>query len=357
VARLTATFHFEVRDLLVLTSALGATAAASVDGQAVRFILPLLGDDGRVTGGAPETLDDLFPKRPEAPLAEGTRQIYGVMTMAGNNADPLVSVSRLRVEVDLDDAECSADAVTGRAQDFDSHVGAAIAMARDVADRAVALFVDWVRVAHRQHWLGIGGEAPVHVGRDDIRDVDAMRRLAIPPAASMSMRIVETDVGLDLTMLPDIARRVSDGYRPPLAEALLADAGFAIQGKPPDSARALLGAAVACEVKVKTFLRTHASSEQEGLLELLLSNPRDWSLAAAALLDKPLQVLTGARFREHDGGDLRKRITKLFERRNQLAHLGRLPPDQEAQEALKSARELFEWLDSISPTSFAGTSA
>ena len=159
-------------------------------------------------------------------------------------------------------------------------------------------------------------------------DLDAGRRLPWPAQPEGSFRVVEREVPLNAERLAALRDLVESNASPELGDVLLADARFvADTAEPPDPSRALLIVAVACEVKIKSFLRASANRDQAPLLELLLSHPRDWSLAAAALFDKPLKIVAGRSLKD-EPGDLWKRIDKLFQRRNALAHRGKRPTER-----------------------------
>ena len=148
----------------------------------------------------------------------------------------------------------------------------------------------WTRVRHRQAWLGLDGEPVRRIGSDEVVDLDATRRLPWPAQLDMAFNVVERETPLNAERINALRELVEANSSPELPELLLADAQFiASSAEPPDPSRALLIAAVACEVKIRAFLRTSATAEQAPLMELLLSNPRDWSLAAAALFDKTAQ--------------------------------------------------------------------
>jgi hypothetical protein len=86
-----------------------------------------------------------------------------------------------------------------------------------------------------------------------------------------------------------ILAAVRHGERPAAARQLLADAefhGFHAQDR--NHGIALVLAAVACEMTVKTHLRESCAADQAKLVDLVLENPRDVSLAAASLFDKGL---------------------------------------------------------------------
>jgi hypothetical protein len=94
-------------------------------------------------------------------------------------------------------------------------------------------------------------------------------------------------------------------------------------------------------------LRESATSELRPLLDIVLDSPRDVSIAAGQLLDKPLKVITGMSLKEADK-PLFKRVTeKLFPLRNRVAHYGHRPTTQEARNAVATVTDLFAWLDGL----------
>ncbi len=102
-------------------------------------------------------------------------------------------------------------------------------------------------------------------------------------------------------------------------------------------------AAVACELRIKTVVRELATPEQEPLIDLLLENPRDWSLSAIVLFDKPLEVVCGHSLKT-DNKDLYKAVDSLIKRRDGLAHRGEIPSIEKSRESVKVAGEVFTWL-------------
>lgn len=108
----------------------------------------------------------------------------------------------------------------------------------------------------------------------------------------------------------------------------------------------MLTAAIACELKVKYVLRTKAKPEAAELLYVLLENPRDFSVGAAALFNRPMKAISGRSLRDDDRA-LRKNVEQLFRTRNDIAHRGRAPTDDEGMECLRAAVRAFRWLDSL----------
>ena len=149
---------------------------------------------------------------------------------------------------------------------------------------------------------------------------------------------------LDAERLGAVMEAVRTEMSPGLAQNLLADARFLAQhAEPTDLPRAMLLAAIAAEVGAKQALRDSASPAQAEVVELLLSNPRDFSMAAVALFDRPMQIVLGASLREDDK-ELFKRVDKLFSRRNGLAHRGEVPEEAQAIDGIKAAGEALRWV-------------
>ena len=107
-----------------------------------------------------------------------------------------------------------------------------------------------------------------------------------------------------------VARRTE----PELWDLLLADA-YSLVGLH----YSVVLAAIACETAVKTVLSESSTQEQKELVELLLSSPRDYSLAARSLFDEPCRIILGRSLRDDDR-TLYKRIVRLFEDRNRIVH-------------------------------------
>jgi hypothetical protein len=351
VPRLRATIHYAVRRFIVEAGLLGSSLALRVENHDVTVIFPLAGRDDETAKASPgPAFNDRFPPREEIPLIEGARDLHvTTATRAVGEGPKLEDVDILRVEVFIDKATFGASDFTGGSapQEIWRQLQGEVERAGLVADAAIDRLLAWTRVRHRQAWLGLYGEPVRRIGSDEVVDLDATRRLPWPAQLDMAFNVVERETPLNAERINALRELVEANSSPELPELLLADAQFiASSAEPPDPSRALLIAAVACEVKIKAFLRTSATAEQAPLMELLLSNPRDWSLAAAALFDKPLKIVASRSLKEEQG--LWKRIRKLFEQRNALAHRGKVPTEDEAKEGISASRDVFAWLESLS---------
>lgn len=134
--------------------------------------------------------------------------------------------------------------------------------------------------------------------------------------------------------------RVDRGVAPPLWDVFLADANSAT-----DLKHAVLLAAIACEVAVKTTLQERSNADQAPLIDLMLNHPRDVSLAAANLFDEPCRLILGRSLREDDKA-LFVEMSHLFEDRNKIAHRGlaKLRDDASLQREVSSASAAIDWL-------------
>lgn len=146
----------------------------------------------------------------------------------------------------------------------------------------------------------------------------------------------------------ELVRQAALGTKPGLAETLFSDARFALQPPIPDFRQAVLLAAIACEVKVKDVLVSMASPDQRPVLNLLLENPRDWSMGAASLFDKAMEAVCSRLLRKEDPA-LYKDVDLLYQNRNKIAHRGGtgLLTDDVLRGHVVSAGQAFAWLDGI----------
>ena len=205
----------------------------------------------------------------------------------------------------------------------------------ELASEVVADLIERARVELRQHWLGIAGEPVEGIGWGDLIDLDANEVLPVDKYLERSgmLRVVERAQVIQPDEVRALAEALKNPHAPMLAEALSADAlYYSTDAKPPDRPRALLIAAVACEVKIKESLRGHVGPEAEDLLELAIRNTRP----TVALFGKVCKAVTGQSLSEEDR-PLYGNLDDLFEGRNALAHHGKVPDDAQVTESLKAS--------------------
>lgn len=216
-----------------------------------------------------------------------------------------------------------------------------------VAEAVSADFVECVRV--EQPWLGLHGQRPERAGdpRLDTHRSSIVYAKEILPPTSSDERRYPRDSFLTEAKLAALAVRLDDNRSAlPFAEALLADAFYFLWSEPPDFQRSVLTAAIGCEVKIKHALRSKTPPDLVKVVDLLLENPRDWSLAAIALFDKATAAALGSSLKEDDRA-LYRRVAQLFELRNKIAHKGEMPSPGAARDVVAAAREVFAWVDKL----------
>ena len=217
-----------------------------------------------------------------------------------------------------------------------------------IAEAAVAELIEWARICG-QPWLGPYGQPVLRVGDyllgDESVDVADYSFHDALPETEERVPDYEIEASLDATSTSALLGHLAGSSKPlPMPETLLADALYFIGLNPPDYQRAVLIAAIACEVKVRDTLRRKVSADRLPLIELILENPRDWSVAALALFDKAMAAAIGRSLKAHDN-QMYKDVGRLFEVRNRIAHRGEQPEQSEARRVVLAAKQVFRWRD------------
>lgn len=303
--------------LWVADDALGQSIEFDRDGYRVRIRFP---DPPAVEGGY------------EPPRFDGSRQIVkGQPTRRG--------VRRLLVSVFWEEAG-KGDAVTVNAA---RHVR----RAREIARAVVRELVDWMRVEKGQNWLPEHIEDITFTAPGGALNVDTGEALPLVVGDLVFMGERPDGAELDRACIDRLTSHLTRRDEIPMPELLLADASYYTRRlRPAEAQRAILMAAIACELKVKQTLRTCAGDHWP-LVELILDNPRDVSVAAANLFHKGMKATTGRSLQEEEAG-LHRAVTRLFEVRNRVAHGGAMPDPREARELVIAAAAAFRWLDDVS---------
>ena len=272
---------------------------------------------------------------------------------AGTVDDPkqALGVKIVRVTVDMEGDVSSTDFEPGDSEEE----AAAVRRANQLADEAVALaeralsdFLGIVRAERGQSWLGLSSEPVPREGIASIFDLNTGVRLPVGPThRGGGAMLKDVESALSPTDLTDIVKRVADDDQALVAETLLADAEYLAWGnlRAPDSLRAVLMAAIACEVKIKVNLREKIDPANLPLIDFILENPREVTITAAdGLFNKLIRTAQGRSLREADK-DLFRSVVRLFEVRNGVAHRGEWPDVEEARDLVRAARRTFRWLD------------
>jgi hypothetical protein len=150
---------------------------------------------------------------------------------------------------------------------------------------------------------------------------------------------------LDVSELSDILGRVEEAALPPDPEVFLRDAQyFAWHAETKHPTRAVLLAAIACELKIKTTMREKVETSRLPLVDAVIRSQRP----IVGLLDGPLLGALGVSLKTEDK-DLDEKIDRLFQLRNAVAHRGEPAASDDANVAIGAAQVLFRWLDGLAP--------
>jgi hypothetical protein len=213
------------------------------------------------------------------------------------------------------------------------------------AQRVFDRLTDLLRSDLNHAWLSSrAAVAPARAVRAGFFDADGERLPygvgTIPGGVSLRMG---TDSLLKAADLDEfVATAHSDGDLP-LAPLFIADAASAHDVK-----HGVVLAAIGCEIAVKAALKAGATGEQGALVELLLDHPRDFSVAAASLYDRPCKIVLGTSLKEHDR-DLFKDIEQLFHHRNRIVHRGLsdLSDTTTLANDIGAASKAVRWVESL----------
>jgi hypothetical protein len=297
------------------------------------------------------SINVIFPDaKAEYPLgteaAATRRDVWG--PFAENEVEPgmaHMTVSRIRIDVEFESelsiADWDAASDDNRSDVLDqalSEFRAAEKAARSTAGELLG----WTRVRRGQSWLGPSGFMPEKTGLNSLIDVKAGRRFPIG-YTDTELTGAGPEVLLSLGDVDDLLGRIERREEPPEAEVFLRDAQyFAWHAETKHVTRAVLLAAIACELKSKTTMRDKVAFERLPLVESVIRTFRP----TADLLDQPMLGALGVSLATHDP-DLYGAIRELFTMRNRIAHHGQDPQEAKANEAIRAASRLFEWLDGI----------
>jgi hypothetical protein len=216
-------------------------------------------------------------------------------------------------------------------------------------------FISWLRVGTGRYWLGPSHEAPEVIDGNLIEKASGsrVRNISFNPVIHISG--FGTDSGLTVEELDRVAKQLTLEETPQTAEVLLSDARETLTGRTVeqdwqtvqrDIRRAILLAAIASEVKIKSTLLDKTPPDRRGLVEIILKNIREVQVAVGALPHQTMKAAVGHSLHEDDTS-LFDAVNKLFRDRNNIAHRGEPPTLEDARADVRAAADLFTWLDSL----------
>jgi hypothetical protein len=261
----------------------------------------------------------------------------------GTKEDPerYVAVSRLLVVVHSEEAQistlegASVDAVSNHQQ-----------RCIQIATAVVTEFLDWLRV-RGQYWLGVVGERPERCGELNSFDAATGEPFRVGFGGLMIIHARESVAMLTSTGLEEIQQELARSGTLPTPESFLADALHLREAEHlSDLQRAIVMAAMACEMKVQQVLREKTADCRKGLVFIILKNAREIEIAKIILFHTVMKEALGYSLHDSDKR-LYDGVETLFRMRNRVVHKGRSYSAKEMREAIWAAKEVFQWLNAI----------
>lgn len=326
MARVQGIFHFELPGLglWVANDALGSSVSTTSGKYRIRLEFPARHDDFG--------LDQLHG---------GAFAGHGAGT--GSEGATGVRVVRVRVETDASFGFAEYQAAGGGYEPAHQLAETLFNVGRDFT----TAFVQRARgLGH--HWMGTSADRAERTWVADLFDVDVGKRIPVGPGIRFESQLLGLGERVTTDVAQALAEEASKGTVPPLAVGLLADAKYLSWiRRPRDLRLGVLLAAIACEAKIKETLTRLADAARTPLLDLVLDNPRDVTVATVVHLDKTARAVSGRSLRE-ENGELWKAANKLFATRNRIAHgKAQQPTNEDMTSAVHAAVDIFDWIDSL----------
>ncbi|MFF2821842.1 hypothetical protein ACFVRV_02200 [Arthrobacter koreensis] len=209
------------------------------------------------------------------------------------------------------------------------------------AEAFVGEFLGWIRALSRQPWLGMVDERPRQYGRAGIFDAESGESIGgVGPQITESF--ISSRKRMSLSAVQGIAKNIEGGAKVPVAQALLADSWHLTDGaQSVDKVRAVILAAIACEVRAQDFLRACSTQDNQPLVDLILAK----GSGLHYYLHTALKAISGLSLKESDPA-LFKHVETLASNRNSLAHEGILSDRNPMLVAAPEiAQRVFDWFE------------
>lgn len=211
---------------------------------------------------------------------------------------------------------------------------------RTRAEATMQSFLEWLRALSRQPWLGLVADSPMQYGRGGVYYAESGEPIAgLGPTVSRTF--ISSRSRIDVSRLQLVMNGVESGREVSPSQALLADAWHLTEGTDrPDGKRAVILAAIACEIRVQEHLRAAANELNAAMLHLLLSKGSSFHYLFVDLM----QAVCGISLDKADP-DLWTHVQDLSANRNSLVHEG-LPSSKRPMRlgAPDIAQRVFDWL-------------
>ncbi|MGC1211990.1 MAG: hypothetical protein WA890_12085 [Micromonospora sp.] len=333
--RLAVIIRFALRGVWVEPSTLGSQYTWDLDGYHTTLNLPR---------HSQEFIRDDEPEFERLAAVSSARVFSG----SGSRPAAVVHVVEVRVAFDgplwlKDKEQAAADIERARGgphHEFGQKAQQLWLRGRDVAERLTHAWLSHVRTIAGQPWLGITAEVPQQYGRSRLIDeASGAGFMAFGPRQAVIIR--HGDLALSAERLNRVHDLVLTGD-PPAAEALLADARFLAYGADTvDTQRAVLVAAIACEVKAKRIVIERAKPDRVKGLGTMSDLDK--------LLDQFYLQAFGVSLRLSNQALFRK-AKRLSALRNKIAHRGETVDRDECNQLILAAAQLFDWLNAVQPS-------
>lgn len=203
-------------------------------------------------------------------------------------------------------------------------------LARDVADTI------WVA----QQTQGFAGSAP-RIIRHELEVDGAASRFDLAQEHGIGVMFV----GLPMVMYDDLRLAAEDAVRPSVARMLLAQATrWGLAEHFASKSAALLLAATACEVAIKSVVSRDLYGHLGTLAGVLDPQSRQAPLSPSALLEHVVPLALGRLINEELPGLIKKykALTKL---RDTIVHTGTQIDQKTLRPHLNTARQLLDWIE------------
>lgn len=268
-------FYFEVQGFQITRSALTQTITIHREGAACRLDFPQDASSFSFTDGIVRLGDFEDPRE------------YTVKKQLVDHGGWNVEVRVLQIAV-----SCLSEL---NISDFDacdqSHSEAYSSLferMRTIARQLVVEFTELVRLTTPQAWLEPEGLFPRQIGMTSLVDLDSGRSFDIMVGAGAQIHVLPADCSLDEARLHAIEQYLK-AHKLAAEELILGQAIYLSDNEERNRPnQAVLLAAMAVELLTKRLLRETSQPQQVALVDLLLNNPRDWSMSAVGLFTKAL---------------------------------------------------------------------